>query len=398
MTGREPFRLYINFPVLNSHQWIRENPTRGSAICAEPTLLCRSYAEKEYGIALRAELCRCALDPEWKDREVQSIHISAAGGGALALTTTAQIVSIVKDLFPLSERSSTTVEVTPGMALDSNATLEQLSSVGFFLRVNSLGETTRRRIGSPFTAKDIVQAIQKVRAVGVDLIGMDYLFGCPGVSNPEFRGELDVIGMVHPDHVFVSPYLGEAELYQGEVRAEKMYSVLEQVFAFNDYEQERRFDFVCGGRVAVPDFWKWVTADYLGIGIGARSSRLERNSVVGNTSDWKRYIDGALYFGCTHGTQPGLTMKELVQGYVQSRLNSSYGLNTDEFERRFGLSFEAVYPGITSILNTYGFIELVDDHIRLTDRGNYCAQNLLQGFECSDRDVRYAANRMQYSN
>ena len=116
---------------------------------------------------------------------------------------------------------------------------------------------------------------------------------------------------------------------------------------------------------------------YLGLGLGA-ASYIE-GIRFSNTRNLKEYLAGKS--GDDRDRQV-LTKKEMEEEFFFLGLRLAAGVSLKEFERRFGLTAEEVYPGLMERMVKEGAAVLERDRFFLTEYGfdvsNYVMAQFLQ--------------------
>lgn len=156
------------------------------------------------------------------------------------------------------------------------------------------------------------------------------------------------------------------------------------------YHETKRFLRECGyERYEISNYAKpgwecrhnigyWTGVPYLGLGLGASSYMNGSRFAV--SSDMQQYLE----------EKPGtftdvekLTKKDMEEEFFYVGLRMTAGVSLSEFERRFGMSAEEVYPGLMETFVEEKAAEFRGDRFVLTDYGldvsNYIMAQFLQG-------------------
>lgn len=277
--------LYVHIPFCKSR----------CIYCGFYSTTCLSFAER-YVDALCAELeMRRAGDFAAPPR---TIYI---GGG----TPSALPVALLRRLFSAidcSEAVEVTVECNPDDVTPDYA--DALSR----LPVNrvSMGAQTfdarrlsflRRRHG----AADVSRAVGNLRRAGIGNVSIDLMYGFPGESMADWRGDIDSVLALSPEHISayclsyeegtpLSRLRDEGRVAEaGEETCRQMYYELIDRLAAAGYEHYETSNFARPGRRSVHNSSYWQCVPYLGIGAAAHS--FDGTSRQWNVADIAEYAE-----------------------------------------------------------------------------------------------------------
>ncbi len=330
--------------------------------CDFVTALGRRDAHGAYVEALLREL---ELEGELLAPRLETVYL---GGGTPTFTEPGALLRLLASLPPAEE---VTVEanpetVTPELAsllASQGVTRVSLGVQSFQPRLLSVLE----RRGSPRQAR---RAVAALRAVGIDNLSFDLLYGIPGQSPGDLEADLAQALALEPEHLScyeleAKPGTRFAHAWGRELarQSEAMEGYLEQVvetLVAAGYRWYETASFCRPGREARHNLAYWLGRDYLGLGIGAVSTVGDRR--------WRNRPHLARYLASlARGERPAREVEELPFP-VRLRERVILGLRLDR-----PLSLRAVEgavdEGALPRLQDLGLVERRGDELTLTDRG-----------------------------
>jgi oxygen-independent coproporphyrinogen-3 oxidase len=237
-------------------------------------------------------------------RELQEEHDGSSvetiflGGGTPTYTALPELLRLLHALPPAREL---TVEanpetVTPELARELRDAGVNRVSLGAQTFEPHLLRVLERRA----TPEDVDRAFARLREAGFDNLSLDLIYGIPGQTPAQLAADLARAVALGPEHV--SAYELEAKpgtrftIRHGdelERQAEQMEDYYERVVATltaAGYRWYETANFCRDGRRAEHNLAYWLGRDYLGIGMGAVSTR--GNERRRNTPKLARYLQG----------------------------------------------------------------------------------------------------------
>ena len=280
----------------------------------------------------------------------------------------AGLIEIVRGRVDLSRVGEWTVEANPGTLTRRKAEVLRAAGVNrLSMGAQSFGDATLKRLGRIHTAVETGEGVALARAAGFQNIGLDVIYGVPGVAFEEFQADVEAAMGLGPEHISCyclemeegTPFAREAEEGRLEISEE---------------EQRRQFDWgrkrlAAGGwrHYEISNFAKpgyecrhnllyWSGGEYIGIGPAAHSHW--RGVRWGNTKTlpgWKREFEERL--------EPEAKAREtLVMG-----LRRLAGWGREEFRAATGYDYDALRGEEIARLADEGLLVAEPDRIRLAE-------------------------------
>ena len=293
------------------------------------------------------------------------------GGGtptALDERDLARLLDLVRARVDLRNLAEWTCEANPGTL--SSAKLACLRAGGvdrLSLGAQSFTAETLKRLGRIHAADETRAAVAQARAAGFANVGLDLIYGVPGVARETFQADVEAALALAPEHLSCycleieagTPFAraaaaGELAVSEDEQRAQFDWARRRLVAAgFEHYEIS---NFARPGRACRQNGLYWSGGDYIGVGPAAHSHWAgARWGNVPELPAWKRAFEERL--------EPAAKAREtLVMG-----LRRLAGWGRAEFRAATGCDYDELRGPEIARLAAQGLLVVEPDRIRLAD-------------------------------
>lgn len=370
MTTSKPLGIYVHIPFCVQKcgycGFISYGDNNAERMLAyENALICE--------IRERAnELAYMTSDSNYKKYYVNSIFVGGGTPSILPSSSISRIMSELRDGFYLTDDCEITIESNPGtltaekLAVYKDCGVNRLS-MGF----QSLEDPLLKTLGRIHSKDECIQAFNLARQAGFSNINIDLMFGIPGQDINMWHNTLKSVIELFPEHVsFYSLQFEEGTPFYNELKSGKMIETDELIdrnmyhqaiklldqAGYNHYEisNSARQGFQCRHNLKY-----WSMDEYLGLGLAAHSYLTSSNEDNGesidelttikerhirrnNAEDIEKYITAALT-GAQLKNEYENTIKDEMAEFVFTGLRKIDGIKLDDFEKRFGMSFNSKY-------------------------------------------------------
>lgn len=357
-----------------------------------------------YSVAPREGLQEAAVDcllRELKARQGEfgeDFYTLYIGGGTPSLLQPQQwgrLTAGIKEI--LGERLNPrefTIEVNPDDVSEEMADAWCASGVDrFSMGVQSLDDDILRLLGRRHTAAQAIAAAEILRERG--RLSLDLIYGLPGQDMERWERDLRGTIALSPGHISAYSLTfeeatalaamrrrGEASEIEDEPALE-MYKLLLHATAEAGYEHYEISSFARSGERSRHNSSYWQSVPYLGIGPSA-SSYDGKNCRRNNPADIRSWLE---YWG--KGPHTGkfyeeelLSVEELFEEMVMTRLRTSWGISPEEVENALGKEFADRLLKRSGKYMDSGFLQLAENNdgtrnIILTDEGEFIADAVI---------------------
>ena len=318
-----------------------------------------------------------------------SIYI---GGGTPTVLSREQLGQVIADMrrcFTFDDDAEVTVEANPNTL--SSGYLSFLLEQGvnrLSLGIQSFSDKALSVLGRLHNAREAVDAFRRARISGFKNIGIDLIFGIPGQNATEWQKTIDAAIALRPEHI--SAYnlsldegsqftrlekMGEIVLPEDEIVAE-MYEHAVQSLSRAGYCRYEISNFALSGFACRHNLNYWERGEYLGLGPGSSSFLAgTRYDNIADCDEYARRLCNGL---------PARQSEEIVRADLAATETLMLGLRTVQgvdllrFRREHGTDLlNHLREGIGS-LTAAGLILIMDERLRLTDRGFLLSDEVLK--------------------
>lgn len=342
------------------------------------------------------------------------------GGGTPSVLKSEWMRELFEELFAsfsIEEDAEISMEANPGTVTKEKLCDYRKAGINrLSFGLQSADNEELRALGRIHTWKEFLESYGLARDGGFENINIDLMSALPGQTVKSWTETLKKAAGLEPEHIsaysliieegtpFYEKYGNDAgqKLLPGEEEERGMYHLTKELLKSRGYERYEISNYAKSGRECRHNIGYWTGVPYLGLGLGA-SSYFEGYRFA-NTDDFREYLGGR--FGPVREDSPGreigparedspipefwkmckspekVTRKDMQEEFFFLGLRMVNGVSLKEFEKRFFVPAEAVYPGLLKRLEAEkaGIIE--NGRFRLTDYGldvsNYVMAEFLQ--------------------
>lgn len=276
------------------------------------------------------------------ERKLTSIYF---GGGTPSLVHPIEIEQLInhaRERFDCSEVKEITLEANPDDINEEYAVaLAQTSVNRVSLGIQSFDDRVLQFMNRRHTGTEAEEAVKRLRAIGIENISIDIIFGIAGFGDSHLSESLQRAISLDVEHISAYHLTVEERTRLGVLVRKGEY------IPISDEESEREFLMVhnalCDAgydHYEVSNFAKpnlrarhnsayWQGVEYLGIGAGAHS--FSGNNRTWCTSSAKEYSEGEYVYESEE-----LSPVDHYNEYVMTSLRTSQGIDLEYVERHFG--------------------------------------------------------------
>ncbi len=334
------------------------------------------------------------------DHQVDTIYIGGGTPSHFGAEGLATILAAIRKSFDVASNAEITVECNPESVTDE--LMKRLRAEGvnrISLGIQCDRNDILKAIGRPHTYEQAMGAFQRMRKLGFSNISVDLMYGLPGQNLKNWMETVQNVLRLKPDHV--SCYGLKLEegtpMYEQRSRLKlpdddaqaDMYLLAVELLSQHGYRQYEISNFAKPGFSSRHNLKYWTGGEYIGFGPDASSDFAgKRYSVVRNLSG---YIRGIQHSGHILRELTEIPVRERAGEYLMLRLRTSGGIQREEYESRYLLSFD---PLETILITARANGQAQQEHgrWRLTPKGmllsNTILTDLLIAQETSQRIIR----------
>ena len=276
------------------------------------------------------------------ERKLSSIYF---GGGTPSLLHPSEIERLInhaREIFDYSELREITIEANPDDITKEYAqALAQTSVNRVSLGIQSFDDEVLRFMNRRHTGKEAMEAVKRLRAIGIDNISIDIIFGIAGFDNDHLGESLRSAIALDVEHISAYHLTVEERTRLGlmvrkgeytpisDEESEREFLRVHNAFVDAGYDHYEVSNFAKSGYSARHNSAYWQGIEYLGIGPGAHSFSGDNRTWC--TSSAKEYAEGIFNYESEE-----LTTIDHFNEYVMTSLRTSQGIDLEHIAKHFG--------------------------------------------------------------
>ena len=241
-------------------------------------------------------------------------------------------------------------------------------------------------------SEEVVQAVKKLREIGIRNISIDMMFGFPNESLDEWKQDIEKAIQLDVEHISAYSLMYEegTRLYNmlekkqvneiDEDTYRQMYETLIDLLIKSGYEHYEISNFARKGFRSQHNSNYWNETPYIGLGAAAHS--YVRKPLVTrswNVDNIKEYIQ-KISLGELPSEQEQLSLNTRFNDLITTALRTSEGIHLRRAEKEFG---EDIYQWLLREAEkhiTLGLMQIKDDRLSLTRKGLYISDDIMSDF------------------
>jgi oxygen-independent coproporphyrinogen-3 oxidase len=286
------------------------------------------------------------------------------------------------------EESEFSVECNPdSLSADKIAVLADHGVTRISLGAQSFHAELLRTLERAHDAAEIARAVERVRQ-RINNISLDLIFGVPGQTEEHWRRDLARALELQPDHLstYGLTYEKGTPLWKRRQRGQlrpldeeaelTLYALAIDTLESAGFEHYEISSFARPGRRCRHNQVYWANEPYYGFGMGAARYIDGRREL--NTRDLRRYIRLCLSGESATWQSEELPPEEWARETMAVQLRRAEGIDRTSFRRQTGFDLDALAPEALPQLVEQGFVADDGRSVRLTRRGKYVADAVIE--------------------
>ncbi len=346
----------------------------------------RSSAER-YLEALHAEI---ASAPAFAAR---TLFFGGGTPNTYDAETLADLVTRLRERFAPGGFVETTVEMNPDPELCTPAVFAAYRAAGIdriSFGVQSFVASELATLGRRHAPSDVALAFANARAAGIDNLSLDLIFGTPGQTVASWDASLASALALAPSHIstygltiedgtpFAAWFAQRPDAFATNDLEADLYARAIDTLVEAGFEHYEISNFARPGRRCAHNANYWANGEYLGLGVGAASYRGGVRST--HTRELDAYVDAARSGVAIPGEAECLEGAARVGEAAMLALRTAEGVDIVAFAERYGVDFHDFYRPVLSEMRAMGTIDATSEHVRLTRRGRFVANDVCGAF------------------
>ena len=341
-----------------------------------------------------------ALAPDYK---VDTVYFGGGTPTFFGADGMATILGAVRRAFDVAADAEITFEANPDSI--SPRLLRRLRSEGFnrvSLGIQCDDDEILAKLGRPHTYEQAVKAVQRIRRAGYKNLSLDLIYGLPGQTVEGWSATLQHVLELDPDHIScyglkVEPgtplydYQEDWNLPDDDAQAD-MYLHTIDVLRRRGYRQYEISNFSKKGMASRHNLKYWNGGEYLGFGPDASSDFAGKRFAI--VRDVHAYIQGIQQNGQVLREIQDVPQRERAGEYLMMRLRTATGIQREEYEKRYLLSFDPLEAVLQACEGRHHAIRTSEGYWRLTPEGFLLSNSIITDLLLAQETSRPIGKRM----
>ncbi len=317
----------------------------------------------------------------YRDKMEIDLRTVFLGGGtptALSETHLERLLTELRETLGFEHVTEFTLEANPMTVTAKKAAMMREQGVTrVSLGVQAWDEPTLKTLGRDHSPAEAAETFAILREAGFPSLNIDLMFSVPGQTLEQWAGSLERALELKPDHIsaYNLNYEEDTDFFEKLQRglfqeaperdADFFFHALDMLerAGFRHYEIS---NYARPGHESVHNAAYWFGKDYLGLGPSAVSTQgLTRWK---NIADTQRYLDAVQAGLLPQQEAEQLTPEQHQLERIALELRTAQGVPLTRLE--------TVAAQTMSTLQSEGFIEMADAHVRLTRQGKTLADSI----------------------
>ena len=341
-----------------------------------------------------------ALAPDYK---VDTVYFGGGTPTFFGADGMATIMNTIRRAFDVDAHAEITFEANPDSI--SPRLLRRLRSEGFnrvSLGIQCDDDEILAKLGRPHTYEQAVKAVQRIRRAGYKNLSVDLIYGLPGQTAESWSATLQHVLELDPDHIScyglkVEPgtplydYQEDWNLPDDDAQAD-MYLHTIDVLRRRGYRQYEISNFSKKGMASRHNLKYWNGGEYLGFGPDASSDFAGKRFAI--VRDVHAYIQGIQQNGQVLREIQDVPQRERAGEYLMMRLRTANGIQREEYEKRYLLSFDPLEEVLQACEGRHHAIRTSEGYWRLTPEGFLLSNSIITDLLLAQETSRPIGKRM----
>ena len=341
-----------------------------------------------------------ALAPDYK---VDTVYFGGGTPTFFGADGMATIMNTIRRAFDVDAHAEITFEANPDSI--SPRLLRRLRSEGFnrvSLGIQCDDDEILAKLGRPHTYEQAVKAVQRIRRAGYKNLSVDLIYGLPGQTVESWSATLQHVLELDPDHIScyglkVEPgtplydYQEDWNLPDDDAQAD-MYLHTIDVLRRRGYRQYEISNFSKKGMASRHNLKYWNGGEYLGFGPDASSDFAGKRFAI--VRDVHAYIQGIQQNGQVLREIQDVPQRERAGEYLMMRLRTANGIQREEYEKRYLLSFDPLEEVLQACEGRHHAIRTSEGYWRLTPEGFLLSNSIITDLLLAQETSRPIGKRM----
>jgi len=336
---------------------------------------CKVFYDKkwaqEYLVRLKEE-----IDDFYLDDEIKTIYIGGGTPSALGLDEIEFLLKLTKRF-----KTNSSLEFTFECNLDDIneellKLLKQYCVNRLSIGIQSFQEGNLKFLGRNHTFQEAEEKMSLIRQLGFKNVNLDFIYAIPGQTLKDVIKDLKLFLKLKPNHISTYSLMIEPHTilnYKNipsidEELDSEMYKLICKMLSKNKMIHYEVSNFAQEGFESIHNLTYWNNEEYYGFGVSA-SGYLDKVRYT-NAKNLTSYLKGE-----RNPKREILSKQDIMDNELVVGLRKLKGINIIEFEKKYNVKIEDVYP-IHAMIK-HGYLKIKKDYLFIPAESIYIMNEIL---------------------
>ncbi|MCK9236440.1 MAG: radical SAM family heme chaperone HemW [Acholeplasmataceae bacterium] len=311
---------------------------------------------------------------------IETIYI---GGGTPSMLSVEQLTFLLDALKPIQPLEFT-IEINPeSYTPHKGEVMKQYGVNRVSLGVQTFNQTILKSLNRKHTNEQVYEVINHLKSIGLTNISLDLIYALPKQTLTDLKNDLDIVQQLNVAHVSAYSLILEENttLYRRYLKGlftladpdleANMFDLVMETLKAQGFEHYEIANFAKPNHQSKHNLIYWTLGEYVGCGLGA-------HGFINKTRTYnERQLD--LYLQKPLKEAVKQTEEDLLQDEMIFGLRKLKGVYLPYIETTYKINLWDKYPNLNQ-LQEEGLIEVVDNYLRLTNKGIHLGNQVFMEF------------------
>lgn len=312
--------------------------------------------------------------------KIDTIYI---GGGTPNYLDEEQLTLLFEALMPINPVEFS-IEINPDLMTFNKAEIFKKYKINrVSIGVQTFDEKTLKTLNRTHNKNDVVKAVSQLKAVGIDNISLDLIFGIPQTNLRLVKKDLKKALKLDVKHISYYALILEENTYfhyqalRGNFLeidddlSSKMYNCIRKTLQRKGYTHYEISNYAKPGYESKHNLIYWTMAEYIGVGLNA--SGFLNGYRYQNQRIFSKYYQDFIY------EKYEVKLKDQLSEAMIMGLRKIAGIKISEIESKYMVKLFAEFPKIKEKIDLK-LLEVENGYLKLTKKGIYLSNQVFQIF------------------
>lgn len=351
------------------------------------------YCDFHFSTSLKKknELINCLISEiklrknELNSNVIQTIYFGGGTPSLLQLSEINQIIDAVYDNYEVVSNPEITLEANPDDLTSSKIVELATSKINrLSIGIQSFSDDDLKLMNRAHNTQEAISCLTEATHY-FDNISVDLIYGIPGLSNKQWRKNIDIVLSSGISHISsyaltVEPNTALYSLIKkgtinnvNDMQAQEQFYILTEELSKHNFTHYELSNFAKDGALSINNSSYWQGKSYIGIGPSAHSFDGKQRSW--NVKNNSKYIS-AIQQNKLPIERELLSITDQYNEYVMTGLRTIWGVSLDKVTREFGKEYLTYLLLQSEKYRAEELLYIEDEILKTTQKGKFLSDGI----------------------